>query len=122
MLKIIANKQKVPIGNIWYHKQKASTNSLKYSISLQLNDIRIKDFLNKYLSGEMSNQDIPNQIKAKEQEAGSLGIIWHLIQYFEKDNNEDKNKPYYILSSLDSIDVKEGFLVLEGHINNGVHI
>ena len=114
------NKQEIPFGNIWYHKKNAITNSLQYTIKLQLNDLEVKGFLKKYISGQMSFQNILEQIREKEKEAGSLGIIWHLLQYFEPYIKEDKNKPYYILNSLEHIEVKEGFLILEGRINNTV--
>ena len=82
MVEIIVNKQEIPFGNIWYHKKNAITNSLQYTIKLQLNDLEVKGFLKKYISGQMSFQNILEQIREKEKEAGSLGIIWHLLQYF----------------------------------------
>lgn len=116
MIDILVCDEKVPLKNIWYQK----TNNIKsygtYSITLNLDNHLIRKFLFDYLGH--NNNRVEDEVLKKERTLGSLGIIWHLIQFFEHydndDINENKTLPYYILSTVDRVCSIDNNLVLEG--------
>jgi hypothetical protein len=118
MIDIFINNKKIPLQNIWYHKKNDFKDGEQYKIILNINIPEIEAFLKDYINQNSVNEDIVNIIKNKEMQLGSMGLIWHLIQHFDKFNindvQENKDKPYYIFNSLDSIKIEENSLVLEG--------
>lgn len=116
MIDILVCDEKAPLKNIWYQK----TNNIKsygtYSITLNLDNHLIRKFLFDYL-GHNNNRVVDDVLK-KECTSGSLGIIWHLIQFFENHDNNDINEhttlPYYMLSTVDKVSSIDSNLVIEG--------
>ncbi|OJV51232.1 MAG: hypothetical protein BGO31_07925 [Bacteroidetes bacterium 43-16] len=124
MIDVIVNNIKIPLQNIWYHKKNNFRGDQHYKIILNRNIPEIEAFFQEYTNHNIVNEEILSVIKDKEKQLGSMGLIWHLIQYFNKfeidDVQENKDKPYYMFNSLDSIKIEGNRLVLEGRFcSNG---
>lgn len=121
MIEITVNDIKVPLKNIWYHKKSNILRPQLYSIKLDMENHFIKKFFADYFHRESFDKNLSKLILAKEQNAGSLGLLWHLIQYFETNTEvgaEDPDKPYFTLNTVDNIFIENYILIIEGRLNS----
>lgn len=81
MIDIVVCDEKVPLKNIWYQKTANINTYGTYSITLNLDNHLIRKFLFDRLG--YNNNRVEDEVLKKERTSGSLGIIWHLIQFLK---------------------------------------
>lgn len=121
MIQITVNKENVPLKNIWYnYKSRIRDISIEFSIVLELAAPEVQLFLRDFLGREVDLQNLIAQLLATDKKLGSLGFIWHLIRFFDKNIEfgvEDKLKPYYVFSCITKIEMEDSKLVIIGIVD-----
>jgi hypothetical protein len=117
MIEIYINNEILPLKNIWYHKRNLIRFPEYYLIKISMQEPKLIEFIKSYVGNFKDNSELVNLLLLKEEESGSLGLIWNLINYIEKDftiSKENSTSSYYILNCLDNISIDNNCLKISG--------